>query len=71
VFNDLVVGEAEPIFEPVEKRRLEDTARAVEGVAGQPDHFALAKAQLTDVFHLLNESSGRYVLRQTHLGCPI
>ena len=53
VNGEIEVGETEVSFEPSEKGRFEDAARAVEGVAGQPDQFRFVEAQLARRLKLL------------------
>ena len=55
LLGDGVIGEAEAVFEPGEEGGLEDLARAVEGVAGEPDQLGAAEAQAAQVLHLRDE----------------
>src|SRR5208283_68019 len=44
--GQLIIREAEVAFEPVEKRRLEDTARAIKGISCKPYQFGFMKSQI-------------------------
>jgi hypothetical protein len=50
--GQLVVGKLKAVFEPVQKRRLEDAALPIERIAREPDDLRLMKAQLSDLLQL-------------------
>ena len=72
--GEIEVGEAEVVLEPVEECGLEDSAGAVEGVAGQPDQFRFVQAELARGFQLLakladiHDVSQGNVVRAIHQG---
>src|SRR5208283_629905 len=53
--RQFIVRQAEVAFQPFEKSRFEDSATAIEGVAGEPYQFRPAKAEAAGVLHLVDE----------------
>jgi hypothetical protein len=58
VLGDLVPGEAEVGFQPCKEGGFEDLARAVEGIAGEPDQLGPAELEAAHVVHLRDEGVG-------------
>ena len=71
VFGNVIFGEAEVGLKPRKEARLEDLARAVKGIASEPDQFRFAKAEPLKVIHLSDERAGIDLVRQAHVGGPI
>ena len=64
---NLIIGEPEAVLQPVEERRLEDVAGAVEGVAGQPDQLRTQEVQAAHMLHLFLQGGGGDAVGQAHL----
>src|ERR1019366_10600591 len=53
--RQLVVRQSEIPFQPFQEGGLKDSAAAIERVAGQPDQFGPAKAEVASVIQLRDE----------------
>src|SRR5271165_6756732 len=49
---ELIIRKPEVVFEPLQKRRLEDSPPPIKSVAGEPYQFRLAKAEAAHVLQL-------------------
>ena len=53
--REFIVRQTEIALQPFQKGRFKDSAAAIESVAGQPDQFGPAKADVARVIQLLDE----------------
>jgi hypothetical protein len=64
--RQLIVGEAKVAFEPIEKRRLKDSAASIKGIASQPNQFGPVKAACSSLIELLTKLTDVNQVGQTH-----
>jgi hypothetical protein len=64
--GQLIVGEAKVAFEPIEKRRLKDSAASIKGIASQPNQFGSVKAACSGLVELFTKLTDVNQVGQTH-----